>query len=296
VGKPHARYTSPLFRQTVGRPRKSEAERRRSDEAHADDIDLLRAWRKRGDKQAYATLVQRHMGLVGLMVKREMALPQNVDDLMQEGAIGLMKGLEKYDERHGTKITTYVSYWIRAYILDHLMKTNTGQVRLGKNARALFFQINRARRDIENRGEEATAEAIAKAIGVSPKTLRYMGPRIFGAHDVCLDDEDTFLPLSDQRPSPESVVLESDWRERVRAVVRETINNMRPLARQIICERFFMKRDEQRTLKEIGDDVDLSRERIRQIEKDALSELRAALVARLGEHALRDLEVLEPAA
>lgn len=202
-----------------------------------------------------------------LVLKIANEYPRN-QELVNEGCIGLIKGIEKFDPSRGYKLSTYVSYWIRAYILNfivndaRLVKLGTTQVQ-----KKLFFNLNKERAKLEAKGLEVSAEMIAERLVVSEKDVQEMESRL---KESSLDEPVTQegdsiskidLVTSDAM-TPDEALFSAEKEEVIQKNFTLFRNSLSTTEKIVFESR--MLGDE--TLQEVGDKLNVSRERIRQIE------------------------------
>lgn len=215
-------------------------------------------------------LVEANMNLVVAVAKRYQG-SGDIEDLIQEGRVGLMYAVQRYDEERGIQLSTYASYWIRAYIGKYAMY-NRGPVRVGTTAptRKVYSNLGRLRRKFESIGIQLTPSIIADELGIDLEDVEAMLPRMAGG-DVALDagrDDVRGRPLqlSDTSASPEDIVIENDAARKLSFLVSRSTARLSRRQRHVLRMRFF----EGKTLAEIGRDLGVSRERVRQIEAKAM--------------------------
>ena len=207
-------------------------------------------------------------------------------DMIQEGNIGLMMAVRKFDPHKGFRLISYAVWWIRAYIQNHiisvwsLLKIGTTQAQ-----RKLFFKLNQAKNAIKNMTGADDLEATALSLDVKEAEVEEMGERLRG--DCSLDaevhdgDGYTFLEsLADDRQNQEEMLAEQQENALLKREVTTALATLNDKERFIIEHR--VSADEPMTLQEIADTFSLSRERVRQIEEAALKKLKAVLTPLLA--------------
>jgi RNA polymerase sigma-32 factor len=236
-----------------------------------------------GDAEAAQQLALANLRLVVKIAMDYRRVWTNVLDLIQEGNLGLLKGVQRFDPHRGVKLSSYAAYWIRAYILKYLID-NIRLVRMGSSRaeRKLFFQLNRARRELERAGFAAEPKLLAEKLDVKESEVIDMERRL-SQSDLSIDaptsDESGSATFGDFLASPgasvESLVADEDMRATFREIVDAFAVDLDERGQQILRERVLA--DEPRTLQEIGNDLGVTRERVRQLEKKLVDQLREYL-------------------
>lgn len=255
---------------------------------------LARAWRDRGDTVALHRLVTAYMRLAIAMAMKYRRYGASSPDLTQEAAIGLMKAAEKFDPDRGHRFSTYAVWWIKAQLQDYVMR-NWSLVRTGSTTgqKALFFNLRRVEarlvREARERGERlegpALRRAIAADLGVTEAEVAMMEGRLAGS-DTSLnatqagDEEgrEWIDALEDEGAQAAEVVQAAHDLAALRRDLAAAMGGLSPRERLILRARQLAEAP--RTLSELGQEMNLSKERIRQLEAQALAKLRRALEAR----------------
>ena len=254
------------------------------------ELELARLWRQEQNEKALHELTSAHLRLVIAMATkfRHYGLP--IGDLVQEGNIGLMQAADRFDIERGVRFSTYASWWIRASIQDFILR-NWSIVRTGTTAaqKSLFFNLRRLRARINDGGQNnMTHESrlfIAKELGVRLEDVETMEGRLSG-NDRSLnapmseaDGEANSLEWQDllvcDGPLPDEVVSEDKDSEVRRNWIKEAMETLNEREYRIIYERRLG--EENVTLESLGKKLGISKERVRQIEHQALDKLKLAL-------------------
>lgn len=259
------------------------------------ELELARAWRNDGDEKALHRLVNAYMRLAISMAARYRRYGAPMPDLIQEAGVGLMKAAEKFDPDRGVRFSTYAVWWIKASIQDYVMR-NWSMVRTGSTSsqKALFFNLRRVRARLERQaganGEildgQRLREMIAAEVGVPLRDVEMMDARLAGA-DFSLNAQQAgeegrewLETIEDERPQAAETVTRDADLTRVRGWLADALASLNARERMIIVERKL--RDEPRTLESLGQELGLSKERIRQLEAQALGKLRKRLEGMSG--------------
>ena len=238
-------------------------------------------WRDLQDASAFQTLVHSCLRLV-IKVVYPYRHGYELDDLVQEGNLGLIEATHRFDPDRGTRLSTYATWWIRARVLSYLL-SNRGQVRLGSSqvASRVFYGLGRARRRLESMGREVTVYSLTEELGLSEEHLEVVIRAT--ARDISLSvpvydaEGDTYVDhLVDDSSSPEEAAMSSYDREQDRRVVQEALLQLDEREREIVQRRHLAETPA--TLKEVGQDMGISRERVRQLGEQAKGKLRRHLV------------------
>jgi len=240
-----------------------------------DEVTLARRIRQ-GDEEARRRFITANLRLVAAIAKRFVGCGLPISDLIQEGNIGLMKGVKKFNPRLGYKFSTYASWWIRQTI-SRAIDAQSHTVRVPIHTLEVRRKIERKSVSVRSLGDTATEEDIALENGLTeeelteilntiPKILSL--DNVFPGYEISVGES-----LKDAGEPPESFAMRADSRRRVRACVRKALDQREA---HIISERFGLDGDPH-TLEEVGKHFNLSRERVRQIEEKALKKLYRAM-------------------
>jgi RNA polymerase primary sigma factor len=229
-----------------------------------------------GDRDAMKTLVEANLRFVVSFAKRYRGCGLSFLDLINEGNIGLMEAAKRYDPNKDVRFLTYAVWWVRQAIV-HSISEQGGAVRLPQKQANLVHRLSRSIRALTSQlHREPTMEEIAEEMNTTPadvaRVMQVAGDQVsLSAGED--DDESTSLAQrleQDVIPGAEDVVFKAA----LEAQVRACIDDLDPKEELVVKMRFGLDDQEPRTLKEIGDQLHLSRERIRQIESQALHKLK----------------------
>jgi RNA polymerase sigma-32 factor len=236
--------------------------------------------RKYGDKEAAYQLVTSNLRLVvKIALEFQRVWMQNLLDLIQEGNIGLMQAVKKFDPYKNVKFSYYASFWIKAYILKFIMD-NWRLVKIGttQGQRKLFFKLKKEKQKLVDLGFDPKPKLLSERLGVSEREIVDMDQRLDG-WDVSLDaplkdDSDTerIEFLSTATESIEDQVSKKEIEVLLHNKIAEFRKKMTPREIEIFDLRIYS--DNPVTLQEIGDRYGISRERVRQVEKNIIKKMR----------------------
>jgi RNA polymerase sigma-32 factor len=256
------------------------------------ELALATAWKEEGDEKALHELTTAYMRLVVAVAAkfRHYGLP--FPDLVSEGNIGLMQAAARFEPERGVRFSTYASWWIRSAIQDYVLR-NWSIVRTGTTAaqKSLFFNLRRLRALIKDVGSGALSPEnrayVAQALRVGEDDVEQMASRL-AAVDRSLNapftedgDGEWQDLLADENPDPEAEVMGSHDTEKRSQWLGEAMGALTDREQLIIRERRL--REDSVTLEKLGEQLGISKERVRQIEHQALNKLRKALTEAVGD-------------
>jgi RNA polymerase sigma-32 factor len=261
----------------------------------AHELDLARRWRDNRDTHALADLTRSYLRLVISMARRFRHYGLQMADLVQEGSVGLMEAAARFEHERDLRFSTYASWWIRAAMQDYVLR-NWSIVRTGTTSahKSLFFNLRRVKAQIagENSADEndvplglAAREALAKRLGVRVKDVEIMDARL-SAGDRSLnvmvgDDGDSEFQdfLTCDAPRPDEVLEESNAAVVSARIIQEAMASLTAREKQIITARKLG--EEPITLASLGQKLGISKERVRQIENQAIAKIKNAILIRV---------------
>lgn len=229
-----------------------------------------------GSQKAKDDLVNHNLRLVVSIAKRYMGRGLTLLDLIQEGNMGLIKAVDKYDVSKGFKFSTYATYWIKQAISRAVMD-QARNIRIPVHIIELMSNIKKVERDFQQaHGRKPKEVEVAAALGVEVKKVKeaYTWMKDTTSLDIMVgDDEDTTVSsfIEDESVVPAFAAIEEND---CTTAIRNILNTLNDREKMVIVRRFGIGLDRAETLDEIGKELGLSRERIRQIEAAALRKLR----------------------
>jgi RNA polymerase sigma-32 factor len=254
-----------------------------------EEHELASHYVETGDTAAARKLIESNLRLVVKIAYEYRRAHRNLLDLVQEGNIGLMQAVRKYDPYRGVKLSTYAAWWIRAYILKFILN-NWRMVKIGTTQaqRKLFFNLRKEKERLEHLGFQPDTKQLAESLDVRERDVIEMEKRL-AAPDASLDAPlggDDEAPrtrmdlLESNTPRPDVRVEQNEFQTLLREKLETFAKTVEGREETIFRERWLT--DEPLTLQEIGDRYGISRERARQIEKRLMTRLRGYLEKELG--------------
>jgi RNA polymerase sigma-32 factor len=237
-----------------------------------------------GNVEAARELVMAHLRFVVHIAKSYSGYGLPLADLVQEGNVGLMKAVKRYDPERGVRLVSFAVHWIRAEMHEYILRNwRIVKIATTKAQRKLFFNLRSAKKRLAWLSNDE-AKAVAQDLGVDIREVRQMEGRLASSDmnfDVGVDDdEDTVAPihyLEDKRADPALQLEETDWEENSNQHLSVALEQLDERSRDIIASRWLV--DNKATLHDLADKYGVSAERIRQLEKNAMNKVKAILEA-----------------
>jgi len=248
-----------------------------------EERDLAEDYRFQGNLDAARQLVLSHLRFVVHIARGYSGYGLPVGDLIQEGNVGLMKAVKRFDPSQNVRLVSFAVHWIRAEIHEYVLKNwRLVKIATTKAQRKLFFNLRRMKKNLTWLSAEETA-AVARDLGVSPSEVTEMEKRL-AARDMSFDptpesdDEEVYspaayLPAADADPAEK--VEAAEWEDDSSDRLRGALARLDDRSRDILQRRWMT--DDKATLHDLADKYGVSAERIRQIESNALGKLRGMM-------------------
>ncbi len=245
--------------------------------------ELALRYRDEGDINAARELVMANLRFVAHVARGYSGYGLPLADIVQEGNIGLMKAVKRFDPDMGVRLVSFAVHWIKAEIHEYVIKNwRIVKVATTKSQRKLFFNLRKMKKDLSTLSPD-DAEAIATNLDVDVKAVYEMERRLDG-RDIGLepsDDENgnSIAPIAylEQQGADPALLLEnSDWQDRKEEMLMTAMSELDERSRDILASRWLT--EEKATLHELADRYQVSAERIRQLEQNAMKKIKAAFV------------------
>jgi len=234
-----------------------------------------------GDLSAARKLVLAHMRFVAFIAHGYKGYGLEQADLIQEGTIGLMKAVKRFDPYKKVRLSSFAVYWIRAEIHEYIFKNwKIVKIATTKAQRKLFFKLKQAKAHIYTSLTNDQAEEIASDLGVRKQDVIEMESRL-QLNDVAFevhDDEDTYTPeqyLADPKQTPEQLLLSDRSQEDLQHRLYQALSSLDERSIDILQSRYL--KEEKTTLYTLADKYGVSAERVRQLENKAIKKLKERL-------------------
>ena len=251
-----------------------------------DEVNYIRSWQLHRNKESINKIVSSHLRLVISLANKFKNYGLPINELVQEGNVGLMQAVDKFDLNRDVRFSTYASWWIKAAMQTFILK-NWSIVRIGTTAaqKSLFFKLKTIMTKIEKENNTSFNDyhqrKLAEDIGIKFKDIEEMKGRLSGS-DQSLNatfSENSELEvqdlLIDERASPEQNAILTKDTKTISNFINEALNKLPEREKKIIGARQLSENTI--TLQELGKDLGISKERVRQLENRALSKLKLSL-------------------
>jgi len=248
-----------------------------------EEHELATRLREHNDLDAARRLVLSHLRFVVHIARGYAGYGLPLGDLIQEGNIGLMKAVRRFDPRVGVRLVSFAVHWIRAEIHEFVLRNwRLVKVATTKAQRKLFFNLRKAKRHLGWLSKEET-EAVARDLGVTPREVTEMEQRLAG-QDLSLDpdpaDDDDYAPIAflpAPNADPADTIEQDDWAANAHDRLDGALERLDPRSRDILTRRWLT--ENKATLHELAAEYNVSAERIRQIEANAIGKLKTMMAA-----------------
>ena len=251
--------------------------------SETQEVDLARRFRQDGDLEAARQLVLSHLRLVVSVARGYLGYGLPHADLIQEGNVGLMKAVKRYDPERGVRLVSFAIHWIKAEIHEYILRNwRLVKIATTKAQRKLFFNLRSLKQGLNTMSGEEVG-AMARQLGVKPEEVREMETRLTGrdiAMEASSDDEgESFAPiayLADPAEEPSEALANRETERLQDEGLKLALAKLDERSRRII-ERRWLAEGETATLHELADEYGVSAERIRQIEAKAMQKMKGML-------------------
>ena len=252
-----------------------------------EEVRLARRLRDEGDIDAAQQLILSHLRIIISIARGYKGYGLSQADLVQEGNIGLMKAVKRFDPERGVRLVSFAVHWIKAEIHEFIMRNwRLVKIATTKQQRKLFFNLRSMKKGLNTMNPEEI-DAVAQRLGVKPEEVVEMETR-FSGRDISLEPlaedegEDTYSPIAylTDRSEP-SRELEIAQTRRLRGEsLKQSLGALDARSRHIIEARWLREKDATATLHELADELGVSAERVRQIEAKAIQKMRGVMAAK----------------
>ena len=253
--------------------------------SHQEEQDLAKRFREQEDLDAARQLVLSQLRFVVHIARGYGGYGLPLGDLIQEGNVGLMKAVKRFDPDVGVRLVSFAVHWIRAEIHEYVIKNwRLVKIATTKAQRKLFFNLRKTKKYL-GWLSHAETEAIATDLGVSPREVTEMEKRLY-SHDMAFDpaphedEEAAYAPahyLPNPTPDPSDIIEADDWQDQANEQLQIALGELDARSREILQARWLTEK--KTTLQALASRYDISAERVRQIEQRAIKSLRTKLSA-----------------
>jgi len=248
-----------------------------------DEVALAVRFRSEADLDAARQLVLSHLRFVVHIARGYLGYGLPMGDLVQEGNVGLMKAVKRFDPTVGVRLVSFAVHWIRAEIHEYVLRNwRLVKVATTKSQRKLFFNLRKMKKNLAWLSEAETA-AVARDLGVDVADVREMEQRL-SARDMSFDpapesdDEENYSPamyLPASNADPAAEVERAEWEEDSTDRLSIALEKLDERSRSILKRRWMT--DDKATLHELADEYGISAERVRQVESNAINKLKGLM-------------------
>ena len=252
-----------------------------------DEYALARRLRDDQDVDAARTLVLSHLRFVVHIARGYRGYGLPMGDIVQEGNVGLMKAVKRFDPELGVRLVSFAVHWIRAEIHEYVLRNwRLVKVATTKAQRKLFFNLRRMKKNLSWLSADETA-VVARELGVSPSEVTEMERRL-SARDLSFDplavageDDESYAPtqyLPAPNADPAVSVEDDEWEQSTQHALRRAIEELDPRSRDIVQSRWMAGDNDKATLHDLAARYGVSAERVRQLQANAIKKLRSLML------------------
>ncbi len=248
-----------------------------------EERNLALQYKETGDLDAVRNLIMSHLRFVAHIARSYSGYGLPQADLIQEGNVGLMKAVKRFDPEVGVRLISFAVHWIKAEIHEFVLKNwRMVKVATTKAQRKLFFNLRSAKKS-QNWLTNEEVKAVAEDLGVAEIEVRRMESRL-NSRDTAFDlpadadDETSYAPaayLESANSDPAEVLEQEDWQDHNQQMLMNALKDLDSRSQEILAARWLS--DEKATMQELADRYQVSAERIRQLEKNAMKKLKASM-------------------
>jgi RNA polymerase sigma-32 factor len=253
--------------------------------SESEEFDLAKRLQSDNDLSAAKGLILPHLRYVVRVAKGYTGYGLPLGDFIQEGNIGLMKAVRRFNPQMGVRLVSFAVHWIKAEIHEYILRNwRIVKIATTKAQRKLFFNLRSMKKRLGWFTQEEVNE-VAKDLGVKPETVREMELRLsttdapFDGYDDHDDDNLPFIPagfLEDQRYNPAQQAENADWADESNASLYQALEKLDERSQDILQARWLS--DSKSTLQDLAEKYKISAERVRQLEKMAMEKLKVAML------------------
>jgi len=248
-----------------------------------EECALARCYREKGDLEAAKQLILSHLRLVAKVARKYLGYGLPLADLVQEGNVGLMKAVKRFDPEVGVRLVTFALHWIKAEIHEFVLRNwRIVKIATTKAQRKLFFNLRQLKTHLHWFSKNEV-DTIAREFDLSPQLVQEMESRL-ESHDESFDsmseddEDDHYSPsqyLTDPTMNPERLLIEGNSAENYQARLQVAMGKLDERSQAILKDRWLV--ENKMTLQALADRYQVSAERIRQLERCALDQLKKSL-------------------